>query len=190
MDSDILCPSAAPQWIDFPDIELYMDQVISVLEKTLSPYFPGEKAITSTMINNYVKQKLLPPPQNKRYTKGQITKLFMICILKSFMQLSEIAALLDSLAAERTDEEVYTLFSEELDRAVSTVFGKEEEKPKAENPTEKALQTAIMAFASILYARGTFRLAEQTWPKPLTEEKQKEKEKETKKEKKKEKKKA
>ena len=40
----------APDWRDFPDLELYMDQVISVLNKMLAPVCESEVAITSTMI--------------------------------------------------------------------------------------------------------------------------------------------
>ncbi len=175
----------APQWADFPDIELYMDQVISVLEKHLDPYFPEEKCITSTMINNYVKQKLLPPPQNKRYSKGQLAKLFMICILKSFLQLSEISGLLENLEDALGEENLYRLFSQELDRALSCVFhGTQFSFPEEENSTEHALRAALVAFAAITDSRRAFRRAQLTWPQRNGDEEKKEKEKEKKKEKK------
>ncbi|MBR3837259.1 MAG: DUF1836 domain-containing protein [Clostridia bacterium] len=179
-----LMPTAPPSWADFPDIELYMDQVISVLEKHLSPYFE-EKCITSTMINNYVKQKLIPPPQNKRYTRGQLARLFMICILKSFMQLSDIAALLDELCKPRSQEETYSLFSAELNEALLSVFGGAKPSQEAAAPVENALHTALTAFAAILYARQSFRRAEAELIPPATEETKEKKKKEDKSEKKK-----
>ena len=61
-----------PKWDELPDIELYMDQIISLLEKYLKIYYEtlgAEKTITSSMINNYVKLGTIPPPIKKRYSK-------------------------------------------------------------------------------------------------------------------------
>ena len=184
-------PPLCPAWSDFPEIELYMDQVVNILERFLTPYFAEEKAITPTMVNNYVKQKLISPPQNKRYTKGQLTRIFMICILKSFLQLSEISQLLENRFLPQDDEKLFALFSRELDGCVTAVFQNLPLAEKTKNPTERALQSALMAFASILYARKNFRIAAETWEKPKadtekeTKKENKEKEKKEKKEKKK-----
>lgn len=178
-----------PKWTDFPDIELYMDQVIGVLEKHLAPFFPEEKCITSTMINNYVKQKLLPPPQNKRYAKEQLAHLFMICILKSHLQLSEIASLLENLCRERSIAALYELFTVELEGAVKGVC--EKENPGLEpcrGETEEALRAVLFAFAAIIYSKKIFCLAEKNWPVKETEDKEKKEKKEKKDKKDKEKK--
>lgn len=179
-----------PAWQDFPDIELYMDQVISVLDRALSPYSQEEKCITSTMINNYVKSKILLPPQNKRYHRAQLARLFMICLLKRFMQLSEIGRLLENLAARRSEEEVYSLFASELDLAMSVAYDRrEEDAPAPAGKTEEALRSALFAFAAMHRARTDYLAAEQSWPRVLTEDEVKAQEKKAKeKEKEKEKK--
>ena len=53
-----------PRWDELPDIELYLDQVVNYLEKHLGIYVANkeEKIITKTMINNYVKQEIMPAP--------------------------------------------------------------------------------------------------------------------------------
>ena len=52
---------------ELPEFELYMDQVIGLVEKYLRPLYPENKTpITPSMINNYVKNGALPPPQNKK----------------------------------------------------------------------------------------------------------------------------
>ena len=54
---------------ELPNIGLYMDQVTSFLEERLknSTRNPGEdKVLTKTMINNYAKNDLLPPPEKKK----------------------------------------------------------------------------------------------------------------------------
>ena len=169
-----------PVWTDFPDIELYMDQVISVLERYLAPFFPGEeKCITSTMINNYVKQKLLPPPENKRYGKKHLAYLFMISILKRFMQLSEISTLLDHLIPEMGEEEAFNLFSRELSASLAGLFYESERPALAEKgKCARVVRTCCDAFSAILYAKITFSAAEL---KPReTEEEKKDKAKEKK----------
>ena len=60
-----------PRYEELPAISLYLDQVISILNQTLTPFFEeGEdKIITGAMVNNYVKHKVIEPPRKKRYTE-------------------------------------------------------------------------------------------------------------------------
>ena len=79
-----------------PDIKLYMDQVITLLGEKLSFYECGEydKLLSSSMINNYVKNGLIDHPEKKKYNKEQIATLIIICILKSVLSIQDIGALL------------------------------------------------------------------------------------------------
>lgn len=176
----VICPT----WSDFPDIELYMDQVISVLERYLTTFFPQEeKCITSTMINNYVKQRLLPPPENKRYAKKHLAYLFMISILKRFMQLSEISTLLDHSVREMGEEGAFDLFSRELSASLAHAFEDAARPTLAEKgKCAPIIRTCCDAFSAILYASSVFAAARLT-PKETDEEK-KEREKAKEKEKK------
>lgn len=162
----------APRWEDFPDIELYMDQVISVLERYLSLFAPeGEKAITSTMINNYVKQKLIAPPANKRYGRSQLVFLFVICILKKFMQLSRIKMLLENLRKDKSDEEAYAFFAAQLDDALRLVFERKiPDHTELEDPAENCVRSAVVAFAVIVYSEAVFAEAEKGWKAALESE--------------------
>ena len=62
---------------DIPNIDLYMDQVTTFMETKLSGYKRNDKdkILTKTMINNYTKNELLPPPEKKRYSKEHIILL-------------------------------------------------------------------------------------------------------------------
>jgi len=174
-----------PQWEDFPDIELYMDQVISVLERYLAPFSEDEKLITSTMINNYVKQKIIPPPKNKRYSRSQLALLLMVCVWKRFMQLSHIALLLENLLRERSVKEAYGLFEREFNHSIQLVFHQEAKPlPDPQGDTEAAVRAACFAFAAIVYSRTIFLKAGENWKPAEAEEAEKEKTKKEKKEKK------
>ena len=80
-----------PRYGDLPELELYMDQVISTVEKYLSALKVGDKSIlTPSMVNNYVKNGVIPPPEKKRYTRDHLAQIIIICTLKqtsfSFMR--------------------------------------------------------------------------------------------------------
>ncbi len=69
-----------PAWNELPTLELYMDQVVIVLNDYLGMYAAGEdKTVTQAMINNYVKQKLIPPPVKKKYSRVHLALLMIIC---------------------------------------------------------------------------------------------------------------
>ena len=61
-----------PQWNELPDMDLYMDQVVILLQRYLN-FLPedehGNAAITASIINNYVRLKIMPPPIKKKYTR-------------------------------------------------------------------------------------------------------------------------
>ena len=113
-----------PSWDALPEIELYMDQVVSIVERALAPLPDGEgKAVTPAMVNNYVKQKALPPPEKKRYGRGHVAAVFMICTLKRVLSMGEIRTLRQLLLQSRDEKECYTLFCSELHAALARVTG-------------------------------------------------------------------
>lgn len=99
---------------NIPTIELYMDQVTTFMDKYLSGYKRNheEKTLTKTMINNYTKNDLLPPPEKKRYGREHIILLIYIYYLKNVMQISDIKTILKPLIDEYfdNDEGKYSLF--------------------------------------------------------------------------------
>lgn len=103
---------------DIPSIELYMDQVTTFMDKHLevNKRYDEDKTLTKTMINNYTKNDLLPPPNKKRYSKEHIILLIYIYYLKNIMSINDIQTMLmpliencyDNPEAEHTLEELYT----------------------------------------------------------------------------------
>ena len=81
---------------EIPNIDLYMDQVTSFMNDHLqnSRRFEDDKILTKTMINNYAKNKLLPPPIKKRYSKEHLFVLVFIYYMKGFFSLSDIQTIL------------------------------------------------------------------------------------------------
>lgn len=106
-----LTDTALPSWDDIPDLDLYMDQVLSLLRRYLGPLSGlDEKGITSSMINNYVKQGVMPAPKKKRYTRVHLVYLIMIYILKSSLTMVQIRSLIDQELSGQSLEDLYTAF--------------------------------------------------------------------------------
>lgn len=81
---------------DIPNIDLYMDQVTTFMEKQLksSKRYEDDKILTKTMINNYAKNNLLPPPVRKKYSKEHLIVLTFIYYFKSILSIKDIEILL------------------------------------------------------------------------------------------------
>ncbi|MBB5265912.1 hypothetical protein HNP82_003063 [Catenibacillus scindens] len=79
-----------------PGIDLYMDQVTTFMEQHLggTKRYPQDKILTKTMINNYAKNDLLPPPVKKKYSKDHLLFLTMIYYLKNLLSMSDIKTLM------------------------------------------------------------------------------------------------
>ena len=82
-----------------PEVDLYMDQVTSFVDEHLkkTKRSPEDKALTKTMINNYAKNKLLPPPEKKRYSREHLLMLIFIYYFKNILSISDIQTLLGDI---------------------------------------------------------------------------------------------
>lgn len=89
--ASILQEFQLPKWEDFPEFELYMDQMIILLNNYLAIGDGGEeKQVTASMINNYVKMRIMPPPVKKKYNRTHLAYLVVICSLKDALGISAI----------------------------------------------------------------------------------------------------
>lgn len=98
---------------DIPNIDLYMDQVTTFMDKRLrcATRNPGEdKVLTKTMINNYAKNNLLPSPEKKKYSKEHMLLLIFIFYFKNILSISDIQTLLQPMTEKYfKDDESFNL---------------------------------------------------------------------------------
>lgn len=123
---------------DVPDIELYMDQVTTFMGSRLksSTRYPEEdKILTKTMINNYAKNDLLPPPVKKKYSRKHVLVLIFIYYFKGFMSISDIQTVLkpitdeffrkeDGFKLEDVYNEVFSMEKEEVEQLKADIVEK------------------------------------------------------------------
>ena len=146
-----------PLWQELPDIELYMDQVVSLLERYLEPLneaFGAEKAVTPSMINNYVKLGIIPAPVKKRYSKNHLAYLLIICTLKQTLDMATIRRIIPAEISETETERIYNSFVENQSKAFLYVMEKvktvadpifELENGKPERMNDLIMQVAASA---------------------------------------------
>lgn len=95
---------------DIPNIDLYMDQVTTLMENQLihTKRHSEDKILTKTMINNYAKNNLLPPPVKKKYSKEHVIVLIFIYYFKNLLSIKDIETLLKPLTDKhfQTDSEL------------------------------------------------------------------------------------
>lgn len=117
----------APRWEDFPEMNLYMDQVISLLSRWLEPlYFRSDKPpVTSSMINNYVKHSIVRAPVRKQYKRYHLAYLYVVFVLKQCFSLQDISALIqiysDIENTERTGRD-FNSFASLLEKSLHEVM--------------------------------------------------------------------
>ena len=114
-----------PDWESLPQLDLYMDQVILLLTRYLSPMDrdSDERSITASIINNYVRMKVVPPPVKKRYSRVHLAYLVIICILKQSLSISCIQRMLPSDRSEEAARELYTQFLQQYRRSIDFIRG-------------------------------------------------------------------
>ena len=85
---------------DFPSIDLYMDQVTTFMDNHLVHCKRNEedKILTKTMINNYAKNDLLPPPEKKKYTKDHLLFMVWIYYFKNLLSIGDVQMIMSPLA--------------------------------------------------------------------------------------------
>ena len=100
---------ALPSWEHLPDMELYMDQVISLVNRYLNliPQDEADPVITASAVNNYVRLRMMPAPERKRYSRKHMACVIMICVLKQSLSLAEIQRILPREMTEENIRQVY-----------------------------------------------------------------------------------
>lgn len=163
-----------PRYAELPDLDFYMDQIVALTEKHLYlfSYEGGQKFITPSMINNYVKLGIIPPPKKKRYGKEHICYLFIICTLKSVIPIQSISDIIKMQTRNKTIFELYDLFCEAFEnmlKQANLVYGELiNENPDAEDALAKlSLFMAIHSGTTRLIATNALAA---TMPTPQADE--------------------
>ena len=137
-------------WEDLPDIALYMDQLISYMSRQLIR-FDGGGALTSAMVNNYIKDGLVPRAEGKRYGPAHLGYLTAVVALKQVLSVRDIGALMGAgRALEKSPPEQYAYFRDALDRALTDTARAIDPEAGPSDLAKLALDFAVRSYANQL----------------------------------------
>jgi hypothetical protein len=149
---------------DIPDIDLYMDQVTTFIDKKLEneKREKKDKLLTKTMINNYSKAKILTPSKNKKYNKQQMIQLILIYYLKQVLSIADIHDLFKPLFElesknENLMKDIYNTFLNFKENSMKNVNTMLEEmtdliSEAADNKSEKENEDIQMLLTVLMLA--------------------------------------
>ncbi|MBR2472265.1 MAG: DUF1836 domain-containing protein [Clostridia bacterium] len=153
---------ALPDWDNLPSLGLYMDQVITLISQYLSflPINDNDQVITASAINNYVRMRIMPAPEKKKYYRTHIAYLIMICSLKQSLSISDIQRIIPAILKEDEVKDAYNEFISKYTGSMQLFVDLVEQQTKSifdetgdidQNVNSFVLLTAVVAnFSKIL----------------------------------------
>ena len=149
-----------PRYQELPDVGLYLEQTAKYINSFLAPL--GCMEITTSMISNYVKKKLIDGPVKKQYYADQIAYLFFIAIAKNVLSMEHIQLLFERQKQTYTNQVAYDYFCSELENHIFYLFGLKDtvDTIGSSNGTEKEMLKSVLISAShIIYLNCIFQSA-------------------------------
>jgi DNA-binding transcriptional MerR regulator len=131
-------------WDALPDLELYMDQVLGYMRRQLYSSRP-ESNVTAAMVNNYIRDGIIPRTIGKKYSRSHIARLTTICVLKQVLTVGDISFLFQ-LFSTGNMQQAYKDYREVLDDELTVIT---EKIPTDDD--EQVLADAIVRFAITSY---------------------------------------
>ena len=136
------------EWDQLPDFALYMDQVLSYMDRQVIR-FEDDDGLTAAMVNNYTKSGLVPRAEGKKYSRDHLAYLTAICVLKQVLSAKDIDLLIrESVGGSMGVQEGYAAFNAALDKALNSTADEMAERENA------SLAYEAVHFALVSYAAG------------------------------------
>lgn len=153
-----------PRYDELPVLSLYLDQVLEYVNENIGIIFINQdhlsgKVLTSSMINNYVKNNIMPAPIKKRYSKDHIAFIITITVLKQVGNLSDVSDGMKHLTSVLGKVDAYNAFISFLENALKSTIMELEQTPDLsyfQTPVDLnllPLKSATIAFASIMMSQ-------------------------------------
>lgn len=143
-------------WESIPDIDLYIDQVLDYMKRQ-HPGLNLNESLTSSMVNNYAKQGLMPRAKGKKYNKEHISCLTIICLLKQIISVSDTKTILNGTLQDENYETLYKNYTELFQREAEKIRSSidqainDQEDENSENSIETYKVIMELAINSYLY---------------------------------------
>ena len=140
-------------WDQLPDFSLYMDQVLSYMDRQII-HFDGDDGLTAAMVNNYTKSGLAPRAEGKKYGREHLAYFTAICVLKRVMSTRDMDLLIREELQDRPVRDGYAAFRQSLDKALNITADELAARTGDGDPDDPALADAAIHFSLLSYAAG------------------------------------
>ena len=135
-------------WEQLPDFSLYMDQVLSYMDRQVIR-FDEDDGLTAAMVNNYTKSGLVPRAEGKKYSREHLTYLTAICVLKRVMSTRDMDLLIqEELQGDRPISDGYRAFCSSLDKALDLTADEMEDRTADDELADAAIHFALLSYAA------------------------------------------
>ena len=135
-------------WDQLPDFALYMDQVLSYMDRQFIRFDEAD-TLTAAMVNNYTKSGLVPRAEGKKYNREHLAYLTAICILKRVMSTRDMDMLIhEELQGSHSVESGYNAFCASLDKALNITVDEMESRPAGDSLADAAIHFALLSYAA------------------------------------------
>jgi len=135
------------KWDQLPDFSLYMDQVLSYMDRQVIR-FDEDDTLTASMVNNYTKSGLVPRAEGKKYNRDHLAYLTAICVLKQVLAAKDIDLLIrESVQGNYDVESGYAAFCASLDKALN-LTADEMATRTGESLAFDAIHFALLSYAA------------------------------------------
>ncbi|KRK87747.1 DUF1836 domain-containing protein [Lentilactobacillus sunkii] len=151
-----------PLWADLPKFELYMDQLVALVNETLGPI--GIDKVTPAMINNYVKNKAIMAPVKKKYQTMQVADVILISLLKPAFSLETIRHGIDQVTANIYPQQAYDTFIKRLLFSFKNMDSRNSRALEEKNLNDKLMQVAVNVIIDRIQSEKLLSIIQ----KPLT----------------------
>lgn len=119
-----------PRYKDLPDFGIYSEQLVEIVNKALEAMFDKDNKLTKSMVNNYVKHKIMPSPIKKRYFRNHIVYCIVITVFKNNLSIAEIDGGILYELKKSSIEESYNYFCDKIEsvmRLIIDILGKQDD---------------------------------------------------------------
>lgn len=161
---------------EMPRIELYLDQVLTLVTQELEfMQVPGDTTVTGSMVNNYVKQGVIPAPRKKRYTRRHLGALLFVCAFKRVFSIAQVKQLMERIYASGVDLAwLYDETCDLLERSLSACFAEDADAAGAcegdsgllggrerglDPELQRLIEAAVASLATRVFVEQTLLLA-------------------------------
>ena len=136
------------EWEQLPDFALYMDRVLSDMDRQFSRFDEAD-TLTAAVVNNYAKGGLVPRAEGKKYNREHLAYLTAICILKRVMSTRDMDMLIhEELQGSHSVESGYNAFCASLDKALNITVDEMESRPAGDSLADAAIHFALLSYAA------------------------------------------